>query len=183
MHDIGALFLYEQKKENSSSLSGSRKDFDIFDLPELNFGDAATAIINGSSGKSAYAGYVGRLNYAYDNKYLVEASFRYDGSYLFAEGQRWGFFPSVSLGWVASEEDFFKDLLPKIDYFKLRGSVGILGNDNVDPFLYRKLYELNGNNVAFGTSPSSQGTLSNKVAYPMTDLTWENAVQSILDLK
>lgn len=173
LHDIGALFLYEQKKENSSSLSGSRKDFDIFDLPELNFGDAATAIINGSSGKSAYAGYVGRLNYAYDNKYLVEASFRYDGSYLFAKGQRWGFFPSVSLGWVASEEDFFKDLLPKIDYFKLRGSVGILGNDNVDPFLYRKLYELNGNNVAFGTSPSSQSTLSNKVAYPMTDLTWE----------
>ncbi len=58
LHDIGALFLYEQKKENSSSFSGSRKDFDIFDLPELNFGDAATAIINGSSGKSAYAGYV-----------------------------------------------------------------------------------------------------------------------------
>ena len=51
---------------------------------------------SGSSGKSAYAAYVGRLNYAYANKYLAEASFRYDGSYKFAKGHRWGFFPSVS---------------------------------------------------------------------------------------
>ena len=93
-------------------------------------GDAQTATNSGSSGKSAYAAYVGRLNYAYANKYLAEASFRYDGSYKFAKGHRWGFFPSVSLGWVMSEEDFFKDALPKIDYFKLRGSFGILAYPN-----------------------------------------------------
>lgn len=173
LNDVGVLFLYEQTKVNSSTFSGSRKDFDIFDLPELSFGSASTASNSGSSGKSAYAGYVGRLNYAFDSKYLVEASFRYDGSYHFAEGHRWGFFPSVSLGWVASEEDFFKELFPKIEYFKFRGSVGVLGNDNVSAFLFRKAYSISGNSVAFGTKPTSQNTLYNTVSYPVADLTWE----------
>lgn len=136
-------------------------------------GDAQTATNSGSSGKSAYAAYVGRLNYAYANKYLAEASFRYDGSYKFAKGHRWGFFPSVSLGWVMSEEDFFKDALPKIDYFKLRGSFGILGSDNVSAFLYRKSYSYTNNGVVFGSTPNTQGTLSNTVAYPNERLTWE----------
>ena len=102
-----------------------------------------------------------------------EASFRYDGSYKFAKGHRWGFFPSVSLGWVMSEEDFFKDALPKIDYFKLRGSFGILGSDNVSAFLYRKSYSYTNNGVVFGSTPNTQGTLSNTVAYPNERLTWE----------
>lgn len=173
LHNVGALFLYEQNKGNSSTFSGSRKEFDIFDLPELSLGSASTASNSGSSGKSAYAGYVGRLNYAYDNKYLAEASFRYDGSFLFDKKHRWGFFPSLSLGWIVSEEDFFKELFPKIEYFKFRGSVGVLGSDNVDAFLFRKSYNISGNSVAFGTNPTSQNTLYNTVSYPVTDLTWE----------
>lgn len=175
LHNVGALLLYEQTQGSSSTFSGSRKDFDIFDLPELSFGSASTASNSGSSGKSAYAGYVGRFNYAYDSKYLAEASFRYDGSYHFAKGQRWGFFPSLSLGWIASEEDFFKEWFPKIEYFKLRGSVGVLGNDNVAPFLFRKAYSISGNSVAFGTKPTSQNTLYNTVSYPVTNLTWEKS--------
>lgn len=173
LHDVGALFLYEQNQGKSSMLNATRMGFDLFDLPELAFGSSATATNSGSSGKTAYAGYVGRLNYAYDKKYLLEASFRYDGSYLFDKDHRWGFFPSVSLGWIASEESFFKELFPKIDYFKIRGSIGILGNDNVDPFLYRKTYKSSANSVAFGTIPTSQTTLYNSVSYPMKELTWE----------
>ena len=173
LHDVGALFLYEQTQVKSSVLNASRTDYDLFDLPEISLGDAQTATNSGSSGKSAYAAYVGRLNYAYANKYLAEASFRYDGSYKFAKGHRWGFFPSVSLGWVMSEENFFKDALPKIDYFKLRGSFGILGSDNVSAFLYRKSYSYTNNGVVFGSTPNTQGTLSNTVAYPNERLTWE----------
>ena len=99
-------------------MNAGRRDFPVFDLPELNFGDPTTATNASSSGKSAFAGFVGRLNYAYDDKYLIEASFRYDGSYLFHKDHRWGFFPSVSVGWVISQEDFFQSALPKIEYFK-----------------------------------------------------------------
>ena len=172
-HNVGALFLYEQTRVDSHKLDGSRTNFDLFDLPELSLGDPTTATNSGSSGKSAYAAYVGRLNYAFANKYLLEASFRYDGSYLFAKDHRWGFFPSVSVGWVASEENFFKQALPKIDYFKVRGSVGVLGSDNVSAFLYRKSYSYSGNSVVFGSTPTINGTISNAVAYPMEDLTWE----------
>ena len=172
-HDVGALFLYEQTTFRQDVLSGGRKSFDLLDLPELKFGSAASATNDGYLNKKAYAGYAGRLNYAYDDKYLVEASFRYDGSYLFHKDHRWGFFPSVSVGWVMSHENFFKEALPKIEYLKLRVSHGVLGSDNVDPYLYRKNYGYSANSVAFGTSPTSQGTLYNNVSYPFIWLTWE----------
>ena len=104
---------------------------------------------------------------------MAEFTFRYDGSYHFKEGNRWGFFPSASLGWVASEEDFFKELFPQVERFKLRASFGILGSDNVDPFLYRKQYAWSKNNTVFGTTPQAVNTLYNKVSYPMENLTWE----------
>lgn len=173
LHDVGAMFLYEQMQSKSSNMSAQRNGFDLFDLPELTFGDAKTSRNNGSSSKSAYAAYVGRLNYAYADKYLAEFSFRYDGSYKFAKGHRWGFFPSVSLGWIVSQENFFKNLFPQIDYFKLRGSFGILGTDNVGAFLFQKAYSYSNNGAVFGSEPTAQGAIYNKVAYPNEELTWE----------
>ena len=78
-------------------------------------------------------GYIGRVNYDYDGKYLVEFSGRYDGSWKFPPGQRWGFFPSASAGWRASAENFWQDnaFLSKINDFKLRASYGLLGDDDV----------------------------------------------------
>lgn len=172
-HDVGALFLYEQTTWRENVLSGGRNTFDLLDLPEINKGSAATATNDGYSNKTAYAGFVGRLNYAYADKYLLEASFRYDGSYLFHKDHRWGFFPSVSLGWVMSQENFFVSALPKVEYLKLRASFGVLGSDNVDPYLFRKTYGYNANNVAFGSTPTSQGILYNNVSYPFIWLTWE----------
>lgn len=172
-HTVGALFLYEQTTLKNEKMVGGRRKFPVFDIAELNFGDPASATNGSASGESAYAGYVGRINYAYADKYLFEASFRCDGSYLFHEDQRWGFFPSVSVGWVLSQENFFQTAFPKIEYFKLRGSVGTLGNDNVAEFLYRKQFQYNTSDVAFGKIPTSQGTLSNQVAFPYEDLTWE----------
>lgn len=172
-HDVGALFLYEQTTFRQDVLSGGRNTFDLLTLPELNKGSAATSTNDGYLNKKAYAGFVGRVNYAYDDKYLFEGSFRYDGSYLFHKDHRWGFFPSVSLGWVMSREDFFKAALPKVDFLKLRASYGVLGSDNVGAFLYRKSFGYNPNTVAFGTTPTSQGTLYNVVSYPFEELTWE----------
>ena len=172
-HDIGVLLLYEQMKSNSTLFTGQRRDFALFDLPYLNFGDSSTAQNSESAGHSAQAGYVGRLNYAFADKYLVELSARYDGSYLFHKDNRWGFFPSASVGWVLSKENFFKSALPKIDMFKIRASIGSLGSKNVGAYLYRKSYSWSSNSVAFGNSPKAQNTLYNAVSYPFEDLTWE----------
>lgn len=82
----------------------------------------------------AYNSLIGRLNYSFADRYLVEGQFRYDGSSRFAKGHRWGFFPSGSVGWRISEEPFFKSVsaLSFIDQFKLRASYGVLGDDLTD---------------------------------------------------
>jgi TonB-linked SusC/RagA family outer membrane protein len=177
-HDIAATFLYESTRIRSSKLTGSRTDFELFDLPELSFGTNINASSgnSGSSGKSASAGYAGRINYNYDSKYLAEFSARYDGSYLFAPGKRWGFFPSASLGWVMSNESWFHDAAPYIDLFKVRGSIGLTGNDNVTAWLYRKSYAFAGYTSAFGETPTAVSTLYQTTKYPQSDLTWEKTL-------
>lgn len=172
-HTVGALFLYEQLTGNSTSFNASRQNFALFDLPYLNFGASSTATNAESYGHYAQAGYVGRLNYAYDDKYLFEASARYDGSYLFHKDHRWGFFPSASVGWMMSKEDFFHNALPMVDVFKLRASIGTLGSKNVSAYQYRKSYSWSANSVAFGDNPQAMNTLYNAVSYPFEDLTWE----------
>ncbi len=79
-----------------------------------------------------YVGFVGRATYAYDSKYLAEANFGYNGSEQFAPGHKMGFFPSVSVGWVASNEDFVADALPWLTFAKVRASYGQVGNDNMN---------------------------------------------------
>ena len=170
-HSVSALVLYEYNGLRSTKFDGSGMQFDFFDIVELSQATPSTLKSSSSSGISAYAGYVGRANYSYDDRYLFEVAARYDGSYKFAKEHRWGFFPSVSAGWVISKESFFKDNIGWIDLLKLRASAGEVGNDNVDPWLYRKSYATSQNSVAFGQS--AQSTLYNTVAYPRYDLTWE----------
>lgn len=80
-----------------------------------------------------YQGVLGRAAYAYDDRYLAEFNFGYNGSENFAEGHRFGFFPAVSAGWIVSNEHLIKDnpSLSFIDQIKLRGSYGIVGNDKI----------------------------------------------------
>ena len=105
-------------------------------------------------------GYIGRLNYDYANKYIIELSGRYDGSYRYKRGKRWGFFPSGGLGWVVSNEKFWADkpISKVVNMLKLKGSYGLVGNDNIsnndNRFFY--LSEVNMNNsgrgMNFGTN-------------------------------
>ncbi len=102
---------------------------------------------------------------------MLEASFRYDGSVIFAPENRWGFFPSVSAGWVVSEESFFHRKFGFINYLKLRGSAGLLGNDAVGNFQWLQAYNIvTGailNNQSYGLEP---GALANK------NITWEKSL-------
>jgi len=103
--------------------------------PQFNFG-IGTQTVGGSAGWEAQLGYFGRINYAYKNKYLVEANLRYDGTSKFPERLWWRWFPSFSAGWVVSEESFMEWSKSFMDQFKFRGSWGTIGDQTVPNGLY-----------------------------------------------
>jgi TonB-linked SusC/RagA family outer membrane protein len=126
-------------------------------------------------------GIVSRVTYDYSNRYLAEINMGYNGSENFAEGNRFGFFPSLSAGWVLSQEAFFKQTLPFINFMKLRLSYGLVGNDKIggDRFMYTEEYSSRNSweapsRPSFGTSAQEVTILTlSRIANP--DLTWEKA--------
>lgn len=106
------------------------------DKPSFALMDGDFYTLNQTGEEWAYAGALFRVNYNYKGKYLAEFSGRYDGSSKFPSNQQWGFFPSASVAWRASDESFIKDNVNWISDLKFRASVGSLGNGNVDPFLF-----------------------------------------------
>lgn len=172
-HNVDAMLLVEGRDYKSNNFSAYAQNLPFAQLPELDYGVATKNPVAGSSDASRSAGYVFRLKYDYSNKYLAEFTGRYDGSYKFygMTGQQWGFFPSASLGWRLSEENFMKNL-DFIDDLKIRASVGLLGNDSVNPYSFLNQY------VA-GTNVLINGVLSpayytNVIANP--NLTWEKTL-------
>lgn len=103
--------------------------------PQFPFA-AGTTTGGGGLYKEAQLGYFGRVNYAFKNKYLIEANLRYDGTSKFPKNLWWRWFPSVSVGWVASEEKFMDWAKPALSMFKIRGSWGSIGDQTVPPGLY-----------------------------------------------
>ena len=91
---------------------------------------------NGGASENSLASFFGRVNYVYDNKYLLEVNGRYDGASRFSQilGKQWGFFPSASVGWILSEESFFSGAKSVVNYAKIRASYGLLGNQNIGNF-------------------------------------------------
>jgi TonB-linked SusC/RagA family outer membrane protein len=139
-HDLKLMVGSQYSKGNSESFNAYR-DYFLSSAIQQIFAGATTYQRTGGTGSvNARLSYFGRANYSYANKYLVEFVGRYDGSYIFPENKRFGFFPGVSLGWVASNEKFWKDNISFIDYFKLRTSWGQTGNDRVPEFQYLTAY-------------------------------------------
>ncbi|RAK03202.1 TonB-linked SusC/RagA family outer membrane protein [Larkinella arboricola] len=128
-HHVTGLLAYEQQKAVGNALSGSAQDLLSREVDQIFNAstDRTKRTFDGNEYHNARASWVGRAHYEYRNKYIAEFSFRYDGSYIFPENSRWGFFPSGSAAWVLSEEKFFK--VPVISFLKVRGSVGLLGDD------------------------------------------------------
>lgn len=147
-HDLGGLLLVETRQGANNWFNASR-EYIIDVIPELSQGTSTNKDNSGSSSETGNIGYVGRLNYAYDNRYLLELSFRYDGSSNFSKDNRWGFFPSVSAGWRIGQEAFIKENVKFIDDLKLRASWGRLGDDTFAEGDYRYQY-LTGYNYPSG---------------------------------
>lgn len=141
--------------------------------PEI-IGMTSTGQINGKESLTERASMIGRLNYGYDNRFFLESSFRVDGSTLFIEKNRWGFFPTFSASWILSNESFFKDWKQDVlSNVKFRASTGILGNDGMIgnySYLFNYMYALpQGYNIGGTLKPGVVMETSN---YPNPDLLW-----------
>lgn len=185
-HDIGAMFLYEQYEEWGNNFWGERRQLLTPSIEEMFMGsaDSKWKDADGKSSEIGRLGYVGRINYGFDNRYLLEANFRYDSSVKWVPGKRWGFFPSVSAGWRITEENFFKQFekLSFISNMKLRASYGTLGNDGgdkVDYYQYLNKFTTmkdNPSGAVFGSATT--GILPG--VYPSYGITWETTTTADL---
>ncbi|HEY0273774.1 MAG TPA: SusC/RagA family TonB-linked outer membrane protein, partial [Chitinophaga sp.] len=186
-NNIDAFAAYEQSQDNYDYISAYRAGFVSGALPELFAGPQNVNTTNNEG--TSYGGrinYFGRINYDYANKYLASFTLRDDGSLNFAPGKRYGIFPSISAGWVMSEEPFMKDHLSFVNHLKLRASWGQMGNDNVGAYQYLATYQFSGSNgqngYTFGNNLTSvQGLVEN--AAPNPNITWERAATTNLGLE
>ena len=132
-HSVAAVVGMETQRRTGDNFYAMRNL--AFSSPYLFNGVEEGQVANSATGgiySANYNAFIGRLNYSFAQRYLIEGQFRYDGSSKFAKGHRWGFFPSVSLGWGVSEEPWFKNIefLKGVDQLKLRASYGEMGDDS-----------------------------------------------------
>ena len=158
LHNFSALLMYSQEENTNENLVGLRKSIPNNQVPYLNTG-AIDGMTNGNSfGDWSFISYVGRLNYNFKGKYLLQATVRRDGSSRFGINNRWGVFPSYSAAWRISEEDFFQSITSVVDNLKIRASMGTTGNAEIGLYpsyaiVSQTSYTLN-NSIATGYTSS-----------------------------
>jgi TonB-linked SusC/RagA family outer membrane protein len=176
-HNLSVFVAYEQYESKYDYLYGRRQDFVSTTIEQLFAGDKETAQNDGSASETGRMNYFGRVDYSYKEKYLAQFNFRYDGSENFPKGHRFGFFPGASIGWRASEEDFWKENLSFIDYFKLKASWGQMGNDRIGKYQFLTTYTYDWNALLGGDTPVSQaGIRQVRTANP--NVRWEVSTTS-----
>jgi TonB-linked SusC/RagA family outer membrane protein len=128
-HSLSVAGYYNQMEEYSEWIRAERKEYLSSAVDQLFAGPESAMLNNGGAAEKGRLGVIGVLNYDFEGRYILSGSFRYDGSDNYAKGNRWGFFPSVSLGWVISDESFLRSLKDalKVDLFKARASLGKTG--------------------------------------------------------
>ncbi|WP_337942153.1 TonB-dependent receptor [Parabacteroides sp.] len=144
-HDIGAMVGYSNENNKYSWLSARRQNFSSPQTPEINAGSPSGQTNGGTSEEWSMQSVFGRVNYAFDSRYLFEANLRYDGTSRMASGNRWGVFPSFSAGWRISEEAFMESSKSWLNNLKIRASWGKLGNQNIGIYPYQAMLEFTGN--------------------------------------
>jgi len=183
-HSFSVMAGSSSLKSQSTSLNGSNWDLRVQDINYAylsvaqNTSNANYMTLGGSLGDSAsLVSYFGRVQYNFREKYLLNATLRADGSSKFAPNNRWGYFPSVSAGWVVSMEDFMHTV-SWLDFLKLRGSWGQVGNQNVLAFQYLSPISFSNAGYIFGPTEgnSTQGAYPSRLGNP--DLKWEVSQQT-----
>jgi TonB-linked SusC/RagA family outer membrane protein len=163
VHNVNFMLGQEMSHSNWENQVGTATGFLTNTTPDLSAGDISTSTATGSRIENSIASFFGRAFYSYNDRYLLTATIRRDGSSKFATGHKWGWFPAVALAWRVSEESFLKDVEP-INSLKLRAGWGKTGNQNVSDYAYMAL-------LSYKTTPWGTGVLTGNTANP--DLTWE----------
>jgi TonB-dependent starch-binding outer membrane protein SusC len=170
-------------KTKGTSMYGSNWELRVADINYAYLSVAQNVTVanymdlEGEPFESALMSYFGRFQYNFREKYLLNLTLRADGSSRFAQGHRWGYFPSVSAGWVASSEQFLQTV-SWLDYLKVRASWGRVGNQNVSPYQYLSTISFADAGYIFGPQEgrSAQGAWPNRLGNP--DLQWETSQQT-----
>lgn len=182
-HSFSVMAGSSSLRFKGSSIYGANWDLRVSDINYAylsvaqNVTRANYMSLNGSPSENVLMSYFGRVQYNFREKYLLNATLRADGSSKFAPDHRWGYFPSVSAGWVTSGEDFMREFT-LVDYLKIRGSWGQVGNQNVAAYQYLSGISFANAGYIFGTQEgvSTQGAYPNRLGNP--DLKWETSEQT-----
>nr|WP_262904594.1 TonB-dependent receptor [Hymenobacter lucidus] len=174
-HNVNVVLGYSEQTYNADNTSGRSTGFQS--VPQYYFVlNAATlassATVGGLMDDWAKRSYFSQASYDYDNRYLLTASFRRDGSSRFDRNRQYGNFGAASVGWRVSEEQFFKDALPKVSNLKLRASYGVNGNDNLPgSYLYQATVNQNVNYVYGSGQVITNGAI--QIGLESKDIRWE----------
>ena len=184
-HNFETVAGFSMARVTGNSLNGSRQDvpFNSWSFADISSATGIATLSGIDLGSYQYErrnlSYFGRVDYDFNEKYLVSGTLRRDGSFAFGDNNKFANFFSGSLGWVVTQEDFFK--VGFIDYLKIRGSYGVTGNENVNP-QYQRIstllyaYGLGQNaGYSFGNEPTSVGATI--ASFKNDDLKWEEQAQ------
>jgi len=172
-HNINVMLGYEDYMYTFETMSASTNDMELRNFPYLDLANTNNLGVRGGSYQNAYRSFFGRVMYNYRSRYYLQLNAREDASSRFHKDHRWGFFPSASLGWVITNENFMQNVTP-VSYLKLRASIGTLGNERIGNYPYQSsinfnkaiMYDANGENIM------SQMTGA-QINYAVRDITWE----------
>jgi TonB-linked SusC/RagA family outer membrane protein len=187
-HNIDAMIGYEVYRTEGQSMYGTngslRDGFDTWTYAYLSNGTATNQegglSVSGSPwDEERMVSYFGRVGWNWQEKYMATATLRCDGSARFAKGHRFGWFPSISAGWVVTNEKFMEPVTKVMDYFKIRASWGQVGNQNIGNYMYLAPMAFNNYYYNFGTTLGSDadqwGAVPTRIGNE--DITWETSEQ------
>ncbi len=186
-HSVGALFSIEKSETESEYLYASVSDPYPFTTGQSNSAEGTTKVVTFTRAEAGTLSYIGRVNYSYANKYLAEFLLRSDASTKFAPENYWGTFPSLSAGWVISEENWFKKAAPWVDFLKIRASLGITGRDNTAAWQWMQVYAQDSDRgPVFGTGTNNESenriTINKNNSAVNKDVHWDKVYKANLGI-
>ena len=181
-HSLTLMAGFENYYAKSENLTASRDQYILTAYPYLDLGPEDYRDNSGNASEYTYNSYFGRAIYNYDNRYLLQANLRRDGSSRFSQKYRWGTFPSVSAGWVLSEEEFMKNLnLDWLSFTKIKASWGQLGNERIGDFPYIALLTF-GSSLFYENGELISGQTASQRELAVKDISWETTESTNIGL-
>ena len=187
-HSVNALFSIEKSEAENEYLMGQRENPYPFTTQQYNSADGEMTTVFTRS-ESGTLSYIGRINYAYADRYLFEFLLRSDASTKFAPKNYWGTFPAISAGWVISEEPWWQNIkaVKWVDFLKIRASWGLTGRDNLAAWQWMQIYAQDANRgVIFGTGSSTDSsnriTINKNNSAVNEDVHWDKSYKTNIGL-